>query len=145
MTNRRPSSPEKVTPLPPIEKVSPSFIDRDMVKKESRRGLQHESQNTGAEMLRTEPQFTGLSLAAWQGNIEEVRSLIANGDNIDGLDDYGLNPLHRAIITGNEEMVRVLIDEGANIDMPNEFGLIPSELAEHYNHPNITDLLLENS
>ncbi len=74
------------------------------------------------------PQATHLSTrderlfeAVQEGNVEEVRSLIAEGADANARDEGDATPLHRAAAAGRIEMVDLLITRGANVNATGGF------------------------
>ncbi|WP_177418259.1 ankyrin repeat domain-containing protein [endosymbiont of Lamellibrachia barhami] len=54
--------------------------------------------------------------AAKNGALDEVKSLIAKGENVNAKDDRDLMPLYYAAHAGHKEICRFLIDQGANVN-----------------------------
>jgi hypothetical protein len=65
---------------------------------------------------------TPLSMAAWQGHVEAVELLIANGAEVNARNRNGATPLHGAAFFGQAESVRVLIEHGADANARNRNG-----------------------
>lgn len=63
-----------------------------------------------------------LMQASIEGNLEEVKSLIRNGADINAKDKYGDTALMGASREGNLEVVKFLVQKGANINVKNEDG-----------------------
>ena len=67
-------------------------------------------------------EFQNLSLetllleAAEENNIQEVKTLIQNGAEIDARNCNNYTPLHFAAINGSEEMVAFLVENGAEVN-----------------------------
>ena len=58
-----------------------------------------------------------LQEAAAGGNVEAVKSMIAQGIDVDGREDgFHKTALHRAAISGQKEVAELLLDKGADID-----------------------------
>ena len=55
--------------------------------------------------------------AAWDGDLEALRDRIAQGDDVDGRDDFGSRPLINACFWGHHECAQALIDAGAAVDV----------------------------
>ena len=81
---------------------------------------------------------TPLHRAAEQGDIEQVRSLIASGADINARDYQGLTPIHRASgwTHGHEvkslEVVKVLVAKGADVNAESNGGITPMKCARKY-------------
>ena len=62
---------------------------------------------------------TTLHLAALEAQKEIVELLIANGGDVNAMDDFGLTPLHEAAGRGHKEIVKLLIQEQADVHAKN--------------------------
>ena len=60
---------------------------------------------------------TPLIGAAARGDVEEVRSWIARGENVNETDGFRRTPLSGAVRYGNSELVELLIARGADVNM----------------------------
>ena len=61
--------------------------------------------------------------AAFQGNLREVRRLLAQGVSPDVCNEHGDTPLIRATGAGNRKIVQALIAAGADLNRRNRDGL----------------------
>ena len=78
--------------------------------------------------------FITLWHAAREGNLDIIRQLINDGENINELSTFMKNtPLHFAVLNNNYLMVRLLLSNNAVIDMRNKDGITPVEYAELMN------------
>eukprot|EP00193_Tetraselmis_chui_P016948 CAMPEP_0177792382 /NCGR_PEP_ID=MMETSP0491_2-20121128/24495_1 /TAXON_ID=63592 /ORGANISM="Tetraselmis chuii, Strain PLY429" /LENGTH=233 /DNA_ID=CAMNT_0019314793 /DNA_START=195 /DNA_END=896 /DNA_ORIENTATION=+ len=69
---------------------------------------------------------TKIGMAAHQGNIRQVESLVFEGASTNQPDEYGETPLHMAAAAGHMEMVRFLVEEcRAEINATNWEGWTP--------------------
>ncbi|MBL3529140.1 MAG: ankyrin repeat domain-containing protein [gamma proteobacterium endosymbiont of Lamellibrachia anaximandri] len=59
---------------------------------------------------------TDIHEAAKSGALDEVKTFIAKGENINARDDRDLTPLYHAAHAGHKEICRFLIDQGANVN-----------------------------
>lgn len=85
-----------------------------------------------------------LHQAVADGNIEQVKSLIAKGADVNAKDERGQTPLHFAARRGHEEIVRLLIAEGADVNVSMEDGSwTPLLDAASNGHTQVVKLLLE--
>ncbi len=66
-----------------------------------------------------------LLIAAQNGNIKEVRSLISQATDVNVRDQYGWTPLLWAAMNGHTDVVRVLLVSGANPNTRNKYEWTP--------------------
>jgi ankyrin repeat protein len=66
-----------------------------------------------------------LHYAALEGNVNQVRQLLATGSNPNAADDDGWSPLHVAAQSGATEVVRILLEMGATVDPRDSHGNTP--------------------
>jgi ankyrin repeat protein len=66
-----------------------------------------------------------LCWAAADGDIARVKSLIAAGDDINGKDEAGDSPLHKACWWGRNEIAQLLIAKGADVNAKGHLGITP--------------------
>ena len=52
----------------------------------------------------------------------EVINLIQSGAQLDKIDEFGMAPLHWAVMGGYAEIVAILIDAGANVNLKTKQG-----------------------
>ena len=71
-----------------------------------------------------------------RGDIEGVRAALAEGRNIDAVDDFsGTTPLMRAVIEEQAEIVELLISAGADVNALSSNGLAPLERSVMFRRP----------
>ena len=70
-------------------------------------------------------QTTVLHRAANQGEADQVRQCIENGENPDCRDFYGETPLHKAAREAHLDVVELLVTHGAAINGGDNYGLTP--------------------
>ena len=63
--------------------------------------------------------WTGMTRAAFTGNVKEMKSLLDGGCDVNSQDNMGMTPLHWARTT---EMMSYLIDQGANPEIRDNCG-----------------------
>jgi len=88
---------------------------------------------------------TLLHMAALDGNLTTVRSLLLSGDHINAKDTFGYTPLHLAANKGYTEIVRFLLDQGANAYAVEYNGLSALHLASLHGHMPVVNLLLQRT
>ncbi|KAE8679614.1 Gamma histone variant H2AX [Hibiscus syriacus] len=64
-----------------------------------------------------------LSHAAWPGDVNGIKSCIGKGANVNGRDQNGSRPLHRAAFKGHVEVALLLIGQGAKGDLKSLKGM----------------------
>ena len=80
--------------------------------------------------------------AAKNGNIDQVKQLIAAGTNVDARDDAGHTPLQLAAGTGHTAVVQLLITEGADVNAKDMFDGTPLWDATLNGHEAAVELLV---
>ena len=66
---------------------------------------------------------TKLHGAAWAGDIDDAKELIASGVNVNVLDSINETPLHGACSWSQHEMIKFLLSHGANPNLFSTDGL----------------------
>ncbi|MCX5645766.1 MAG: ankyrin repeat domain-containing protein [Phycisphaerae bacterium] len=79
----------------------------------------------------TGPHSTPLHVAAQQGNIEAVRSLIAQGADVNARDETGETPLYDAACDAPLSVMQVLIANGADVNAKDNYGRVPLDATFH--------------
>ncbi|WP_239649362.1 ankyrin repeat domain-containing protein, partial [Brachyspira hyodysenteriae] len=75
-----------------------------------------------------------LFLAVENNNIEEVKSYLSKGANLNARDEYGITVLMYAAVSGNYEMVKFLLENGANINTKDNDGNTVLYYNIYYDH-----------
>jgi hypothetical protein len=65
---------------------------------------------------------TPLQWAVYNGDVEEVRRLIAAGADVSLANDYGATPMGLAAVVADTEILKLLLEAGADVDSPNAEG-----------------------
>jgi len=86
-----------------------------------------------------------LTWAASQGDLDEVRALVASGVAPDTADYDGRTPLHLAAAEGQTEVVRYLLAAGSDPRPEDRWGGTPLSDAETFGHTEIAALLREHA
>jgi len=87
--------------------------------------------------------FTRLHWASNDGELDDVKELIAQGASLNALNQYGETPLHRAAFsTGNLDTVKYLVDNGADVKAKDELGRTPLHHAAKRKDPSIAKYLV---
>lgn len=83
-----------------------------------------------------------LHKAAAVGDIEQVKSLISKGSDVNAMDDrLDGSPLHLAAYRGHRQVVELLIANGANVNAKNKWDRTPLQGAIDRGHTEIVELL----
>ena len=86
---------------------------------------------------------TPLHGAAWGGDVEEAKTLIAAGADVNHIDSAGETPIHGAAAWGHAKMVKYLISVGARIDIPGTTALTPLHWAAGWGNLQTVKVLVE--
>jgi len=84
-----------------------------------------------------------LRVAAEVGKLEEIRSLLDRGANINAVDAGKVTPLHYASHFGHHQCVELLLDRGANINAAGGGLWTPLHLASSKGHHQCIELLID--
>ena len=95
-----------------------------------------------AEMLLEKGAELSIHVAAFLGNIDDIKNFVETGTSIDISDDRGLTPLHYAVMEGQYDIVKFLIAKGADVNVKDiwPFGT-PLHCAVENGHKEIVELL----
>ena len=85
-----------------------------------------------------------LSVAAEEGNLETVKTLVKHGAEIDATDSEDRTALQKASMKGHKTLVAYLLDHGANVYHADEYGLTSIHLAAQFGFTEIVQLLIES-
>ena len=85
-----------------------------------------------------------LSIASLNGCKQIVDLLLANGADVDIVDDVSYTPLHSAVQSGCIEIVKILIKAGCDVDAVNSIDETPLFLAAESGYLNIVEYLVDN-
>ena len=83
-----------------------------------------------------------LHQAAAEGDLGQVKELLAAGAAINAKDGNGSTPLHRAVKAGHRAIAMLLIDEGADINAPGRWTARPLHEAAWEGHVDLVKLLI---
>ena len=83
--------------------------------------------------------------AAWAGMTEKVKSLVAQGANVNAMDDWlAATPLHLAACSNEREVVEFLIANGADVNARNRWDQTPLSVAIDQGDAGIAELLRQH-
>ena len=99
------------------------------------------SENNDASIQLSES--SPLVVAAEENRIEDVKSLLNNGHNVNAMDDCGWTALMKASLYGHLEISELLIQHGATIDQVDSGGYTAMLLAASNNHKPVVRALLD--
>jgi len=84
-----------------------------------------------------------LCLAAWHGDLREVKRLIAKGADVNAkVSKYGLTALMHASMNGDREVMQELLSKGAEVNAKNNDGRTALMFASIWDHPQVVQELL---
>jgi uncharacterized protein len=69
-----------------------------------------------APSLTEQAGYTGLHVAAFRGDVGDIRRLIAKGADLELKDSHGRTPLHVAAYQSHDEILNLLVGAGADIN-----------------------------
>ena len=99
----------------------------------------------GGLMVASGPEYEGPIMTAVQNDdLDEVRRLIAAGEDVNRAEDDETTPLFVAVKYGNLEMVRLLIDFGAKVNVRNDEKQTPLMMIDDDASLELVELLLRN-
>ena len=87
---------------------------------------------------------TLLHWAAFEGNEDMLRRLIAAGANPNARVEQGSTPLHLAAYRGHNSIAELLIAHGAMVNVKTDAGITPLDWARRNGHDDMIGLLLAN-
>lgn len=87
---------------------------------------------------------TFLHKAAWSGDIEKTKSLIANGADVNAKDSGKSSPLHLAASFGHSKVMKSLLVNAAEVNANDIDGDTPLHNAAFKGHKEVVNLLLSN-
>lgn len=61
--------------------------------------------------------FDGLHQAAWHGDLQKLKALVASGANLNARDPRGRTPLHVATFARQRDAIKLLAKAGADLDL----------------------------
>ncbi len=85
-----------------------------------------------------------LSDAILSDNINNVRSFLSHGVEINQIDEYGFTPLTEAAIVENIEISKLLLEHGANPNLQGDTGTTPLHWAAENNNKELCKLLIDH-
>lgn len=83
-----------------------------------------------------------LNRATRVDDVNGIRGCLAEGVNVNGRDQNGWTPLHRAAFKGKIESVKVLMEHGAEVDVVDDNGYTPLHCAVEAGHVQVALVLI---
>lgn len=136
LTVRAETKAEETTPEPEDRAVKSTLQPTDLPEKKEDSG----EEKTVTDQARKPSEF--LHGAAAGGDIEQVKSLISKGADVDGRDQKGRTPLHHAAQYGHTDLAALLISKGADVNARTEFGRTALHCAAMMGRKEVGELLL---
>jgi ankyrin repeat protein len=84
-----------------------------------------------------------LMRASGEGNVAQIKSLVAVGVDVEAHDDLGWRPIHIAAERGQPKSVRALAKLGADVNAPDKQGSLPLYWAAIMGHTETVKVLVE--
>ena len=78
--------------------------------------------------------------AVRDGDVAQIESYLASGENINAKNALGNTALHYAVASDNTEMVKFLLENGADANIANSKGWTPAAIAEKKNLKDIVNI-----
>ena len=82
--------------------------------------------------------------AAKEGDLAKIKSLIAEGSDVNVGDENGLTPLHFAAYGGYKDIAELLILKGANVNAVDKTDTTPLHWADQAGHDEVVELLIKH-
>lgn len=101
-----------------------------------------QQQNQGTDSITGERAVPEIYLAAKSGKLNKVRSLIADGTDVDAMNANGRTALMSAVYFQNKSIVRELLGEGADVNARDSSGRTALMIAVSTENMVLIDLLL---
>lgn len=82
--------------------------------------------------------------AAATGDIQQIKSLVSGGADVNAKDDKGNAPIHYAVLLANKDVIELLIASGADVNLKDDQGHTALWWAKEQQNDELTDLLLKH-
>ena len=82
-----------------------------------------------------------LCWSAYQGDLDEIQRLVANGVDLDEADYDGRTCIHLAASEGKMEVVKFLMAKKVSVDPKDRWGGTPLDDAKRHGHDGVVRLL----
>lgn len=76
-------------------------------------------------------------------NLPEVLKMLAEGEDVNGVNEQGNTALHYAVALDNADMTQALLSYGADLNLANSKGWTPLKIAEKKDLANVTPVLVK--
>ena len=86
--------------------------------------------------------WTPLHSAAKDGDVSEVKALLAKGAEVNAKSNLGYTPLHKAAYGGHLDVVKELLAKGAEVNAKAKYGDTPLHEAAYNGHLDVVNVLL---
>ncbi len=89
------------------------------------------------------PVRISLSEAVRRGDLDQVKSCLDRGEDIEKTDRRGKTALHIAVMVEKPEVARYLLEHGANVNCQDDEGRTPLHIASILKNDELVNLLIE--
>lgn len=90
------------------------------------------------------PVRVSLSEAVRRGDLDQVKSCLDRGEDIEKSDRRGRTVLHIAVMVEKPEVARYLLEHGANVNRQDDEGRTPLHIAAILKNDGLVNLLIEH-
>ncbi|WP_422137512.1 ankyrin repeat domain-containing protein [Endozoicomonas sp. ALC020] len=133
------------TPAPIDQDISFSPVAHAVEVGREEQALELIADGVDPNVLHSEAGIAAIHIAAKNGNLELIPSLLNSGANINLQDEKGMTPLHHAVCNSNIQTLKIILDLKADMNLQNKDGDTALHMAaEDPENPDLFDTLIDN-